>query len=39
LGDNIFDYDFSEAIKSFKSGGHIFAKEVKDPQRFGVVEF
>jgi len=39
LGDNIFDRDFSSEIQSFKSGGMIFAKEVSDPERFGVVEF
>lgn len=39
LGDNIFDHDFSKSIKSFKSGGRIFAKKVDDPERFGVVEF
>lgn len=39
LGDNIFDYDFSREIKAFTSGGHIFAKEVPDPQRYGIVEF
>lgn len=39
LGDNIFDYDFSESIKNFKTGAKIFAKEVNDPERFGVVEF
>ena len=39
LGDNIFEDDFSETIKNFKSGGHIFAKEVPDPERFGVVKF
>ena len=39
LGDNIFDFDFSESIQSFKSGAKIFAKKVKDPERFGVVEF
>jgi glucose-1-phosphate thymidylyltransferase len=39
LGDNIFEDDFSERIKGFKSGGHIFAKEVTDPERFGVVKF
>lgn len=39
LGDNLFEDDFSEAIRSFKSGGRIFAKEVTDPERFGVVEF
>jgi glucose-1-phosphate thymidylyltransferase len=39
LGDNIFEDDFTEEIKSFKKGGKIFAKKVKDPERFGVVEF
>jgi len=39
LGDNIFEDDFSETIKNFKSGGHIFAKKVSDPERFGVVKF
>jgi glucose-1-phosphate thymidylyltransferase len=39
LGDNIFEDDFSAVIKEFKNGGHIFAKKVSDPQRFGVVKF
>lgn len=39
LGDNIFEDDFSETLSNFKSGGHIFAKKVPDPQRFGVVKF
>lgn len=39
LGDNIFDFDFSDSIKSFTKGAKIFAKEVQDPNRFGVVEF
>lgn len=39
LGDNLFEGDFREAIKSFERGGRIFAKEVHDPERFGVVEF
>lgn len=40
LGDNIFvNQDFSDSIKNFKSGGMIFAKEVPDPERYGVVEF
>lgn len=39
LGDNIFEDDVSVTIKNFKSGGHIFAKEVPDPERFGVVKF
>ena len=39
LGDNIFEDDFSQAIKDFSSGARVFAKEVSDPHRFGVVEF
>lgn len=39
LGDNIFEDDFSQEILSFKKGAKIFAKEVSDPERFGVVEF
>ena len=42
LGDNLFvgDGDFlRSAIKSFKVGGRVFAKQVPDPSRFGVVEF
>lgn len=39
LGDNIFEDDFSKAIKSFKSGCKVFAKKVPDPERFGVVKF
>ena len=39
LGDNIFEDNFSKAIKNFKRGGHVFAKEVSDPERFGVVKF
>lgn len=39
LGDNIFDQDFSEEIKNFQKGGHVFGKKVPDPQRYGVIEF
>ena len=40
LGDNLFfDHDFTEDIRSFEKGGRIFAVEVADPERFGVVEF
>jgi glucose-1-phosphate thymidylyltransferase len=39
LGDNIFEDDFSATIKKFKKGGHVFAKKVSDPERFGVVKF
>lgn len=39
LGDNIFEDDFTDPIRNFKSGGHIFAKEVPDPEKSAVVEF
>lgn len=39
LGDNIFEEDFSETVKNFKNGGIIYAKQVSDPERFGVVKF
>jgi glucose-1-phosphate thymidylyltransferase len=39
LGDNIFTDNFSKEITAFEKGAMIFAKEVPDPERFGVVEF
>lgn len=39
LGDNIFEDDISQAITNFKGGATVFAKEVSDPERFGVVKF
>lgn len=41
LGDNIIDEDFSEQIKSFKSGGQIYVKKLEnlnEVKRLGVVE-
>lgn len=38
LGDNIFEDNLSEDIKSFKTGARIFLKETKDAERFGVAE-
>lgn len=38
LGDNIFEEDVSNYIKSFDEGGKIFLKEVDDANRFGVAE-
>ncbi|PIP33828.1 spore coat protein [Candidatus Falkowbacteria bacterium CG_4_10_14_0_2_um_filter_48_10] len=38
LGDNIFEDDFSAAIRDFQQGGRIFVKKVSDPERFGVVQ-
>jgi glucose-1-phosphate thymidylyltransferase len=39
LGDNVFEDNFSQPISSFQSGARVFAKQVPDPERFGVVEF
>ena len=39
LGDNIFEHDFREDVMTFKKGGRIFAKQVPDPERYGVIEF
>lgn len=38
LGDNIFFENLSPIIQSFTRGGHVFLKEVPDPERFGVAE-
>lgn len=38
LGDNVYFDNLAEQIKAFSGGGHIFVKEVPDPERFGVVE-
>lgn len=39
LGDNIFEADLAEAVTNFEKGATVFAKEVPDPERFGVVKF
>ncbi|MBI5151397.1 MAG: NTP transferase domain-containing protein [Candidatus Pacebacteria bacterium] len=39
LGDNLFEDDFIEPVRRFKSGALVFASRVPDPERFGVVEF
>ena len=41
LGDNIFygRYEFCSIFPGFNAGAHIFAYRVKDPERYGVVEF
>lgn len=41
LGDNIFEQSekLAGVIRNFKSGGHVFAKKVPDPERFGVIKF
>lgn len=39
LGDNIFSFSLTEAIKSYRGrGAHIMIKEVHDPSRYGVAE-
>jgi glucose-1-phosphate thymidylyltransferase len=38
LGDNLFFDDLTPAITSFEEGGHVFLKEVNDPERFGIAE-
>lgn len=41
LGDNIFSGgdDFPRAVSNFEGGATIFAYRVRDPERYGVVEF
>jgi glucose-1-phosphate thymidylyltransferase len=39
LGDNIFEDYFAAEIQAFRGGAKIFAKQVPDPERFGVVKF
>ena len=38
LGDNVYFDDLSSHIQSFTGGGHVFLKEVDDPERFGIAE-
>src|SRR5881275_2549869 len=38
-GDNIFQYSQADAIRSWDSGALVFAKEVPDPESFGVVAY
>jgi len=41
LGDNVFHSTniLKRAMKNFKSGATVFGYQVKDPERYGVVEF
>jgi glucose-1-phosphate thymidylyltransferase len=39
LGDNIFEYAQAEAISSWQDGAMVFAKDVPDPENFGVVVY
>ena len=39
LGDNIFEHAQADAIASWGDGALVFAKEVPDPENFGVVAY
>jgi len=39
LGDNIFEHAHADAIRSWGSGALVFAKDVPDPENFGVVAY
>ncbi len=38
LGDNVYFDALSDTIRNFTGGGHVFLKQVHDPERFGVAE-
>ncbi|MFA6521676.1 MAG: sugar phosphate nucleotidyltransferase, partial [Candidatus Gracilibacteria bacterium] len=38
LGDNIFEDNLAGSVNEFRSGAHIFLKEIEDASRFGVAE-
>jgi glucose-1-phosphate thymidylyltransferase len=39
LGDNLFEYAQTDAVRAWESGALVFAKEVPDPENFGVVAY
>jgi glucose-1-phosphate thymidylyltransferase len=39
LGDNIFEHSQADAIRSWEGGALVFAKDVPDPENFGVVAY
>jgi glucose-1-phosphate thymidylyltransferase len=39
LGDNFTDADLGPAVRSFRSGAHLFLKQVPDPRDYGVAVF
>jgi glucose-1-phosphate thymidylyltransferase len=39
LGDNFTDADLGPAVRGFKSGAHLFLKQVPDPRDYGVAVF
>ena len=39
LGDNLFEYAQTDAVGAWKTGALVFAKEVPDPENFGVLAY
>jgi glucose-1-phosphate thymidylyltransferase len=39
LGDNIFEHSHADVIRGWSDGALVFAKEVDDPENFGVVVY
>src|ERR1700761_5455346 len=39
LGDNLFEHAQASAVQSWTDGALVFAKEVSDPENFGVVVY
>jgi glucose-1-phosphate thymidylyltransferase len=39
LGDNIFEHCHADAIRSWDKGAMVFAKDVPDPENFGVIAY
>src|SRR5438034_5431043 len=39
LGDNIFEHSHADAISSWGDGALVFAKDVPDPENFGVIAY
>jgi glucose-1-phosphate thymidylyltransferase len=39
LGDNIFEYAQRESVAAWRSGAMVFAKDVPDPENFGVIAY
>src|SRR3979490_2242513 len=39
LGDNIFEHSHGDVIRSWDKGAMVFAKDVPDPENFGVIAY
>src|SRR3954469_10701577 len=39
LGDNIFEHSHADAIRAWDDGAMVFAKDVPDPENFGVIAY